>query len=52
MSDGQIAVQRVELATMEGRFTLASEKEPAAVTIDPNTWTLLESASVTRRSQP
>jgi aminopeptidase N len=52
MSDGQIAVQRVELATIEGRFTLASEKEPAAVTIDPNTWTLLESASVTRRSQP
>jgi aminopeptidase N len=48
-SDGQMNLQRVEFATADGRFTIGSEKAPIAVTIDPNTWTLLESASITRR---
>lgn len=51
-SDGQVSVQRVELSAAEGHFTFNSDKEPAVLTIDPNTWTLLESARVTRRSQP
>lgn len=51
MTDGDITVQRVELLTADGHFSLASEREPTNVTIDPNTWTLLESARVTRRSE-
>jgi aminopeptidase N len=52
MSDGEVTVRRVELLTPEGHFTIASEREPTNVIIDPNTWTLLEGANVTRRSQP
>jgi hypothetical protein len=52
MNDGVVTVQRVELLTPEGHFTIASEREPANVTIDPDTWTLLEDANLTRRSQP
>lgn len=50
-SDGEISVQRVELSTVDGHFRIISEKAPTALSIDPHTWTLLESASVTRRSR-
>jgi aminopeptidase N len=51
MRDGQVTVERVELGTTEARFTITTDKEPDAVTIDPDTWTLLESANMTRRSR-
>jgi aminopeptidase N len=50
-ADGQVTVERVELATADGHWTINSEKEPASLAIDPHTWTLLESANVTRSSQ-
>ena len=50
-SDGPVNVQRIELTAGKGSFNITSEKEPATVSIDPNTWTLLESASLTRREK-
>lgn len=47
--EGPMSVQRVEFTSAEGRFTIARDREPATVTIDPNSWTLFESVSVTRR---
>ena len=51
-TDGQLTVERVELKTSQGRFTINTDKEPVTIVMDPNTWTLLESANITRRSQP
>jgi aminopeptidase N len=50
-TDGQLTVERVELKTSQGRFTINTDKEPVTIVMDPNTWTLLESANITRRSQ-
>ena len=41
--DGAPKIEKIELTQKQQRFELASEKEPAAVTLDPNTWVLMES---------
>ncbi len=35
-------IEKIELTQKQQRFTLAAEKEPATVTLDPNTWTLMD----------
>lgn len=35
-------LEKIELTQKQQRFTLAAEKEPAAVVLDPNTWMLME----------
>ncbi len=35
-------IEKIELTQKQQRFTLAAEKEPSAVVLDPNTWTLME----------
>jgi aminopeptidase N len=45
---GQPRIHRVEMTAGEGRFTIPADAEPSAVTIDPNTWVLVESASLVR----
>jgi aminopeptidase N len=47
-SDGQQRLHRIELTAAEGRFTIPADVEPANVLLDPNTWVLTESATVTR----
>jgi aminopeptidase N len=42
MANGQMRVERVELAERNSRFTLPSESAPVAVTLDPNTWVLMQ----------
>ena len=46
---GQPVIHRVELTGASGRFTLPADAEPAAVSLDPNTWVLLESADIARK---
>lgn len=40
--DGAAKVEKVEMTTKQQRFELTADKEPAAVTLDPNTWVLME----------
>jgi aminopeptidase N len=49
MPDGQVRVDRVELAERTGRFTLPSDAEPASVRLDPNTWVLMQAGPFVRR---
>jgi aminopeptidase N len=35
-------IEKIELSQKQQRFTLAAEKEPAAVALDPNTWVLMQ----------
>jgi aminopeptidase N len=42
-------VERVELTGRDGRFTFAADAEPAAVTLDPNTWVLMEPPQFARK---
>jgi aminopeptidase N len=35
------AVTKIELRDKQQHFTIASEKEPVALILDPNTWTLM-----------
>lgn len=35
-------IEKLELTQKQQRFTLAADKEPATVALDPNTWTLME----------
>jgi aminopeptidase N len=42
-------IERVELTGRDGRFTFAAESEPAAVTLDPNTWILMEPPQFTHK---
>ena len=46
---GQPRIQRVELTQSSGRFTIASEREPGTVVLDPNTWVLMEAPAFTRQ---
>jgi aminopeptidase N len=46
---GTAVVHRIELGAATGRFTIASSGEPESVTLDPNTWLLLESAELVRQ---
>jgi aminopeptidase N len=45
----QIRVEPVELTTAQGHFKIASQTEPQAVVLDPNTWLLVESAVLVRQ---
>jgi aminopeptidase N len=46
---GQPIIHRVELTGASGRFTFPADAEPAAVSLDPNTWVLAESIEILRR---
>jgi aminopeptidase N len=41
MIDGAIKIEKIEFTQKQQRFELAAEKEPATVTLDPNTWLLM-----------
>jgi aminopeptidase N len=40
----QTRIERIELTGRAQRFTIASDRAPLAVTLDPNTWTLMDAA--------
>jgi len=42
-------IERVELTGRDGRFTFAADSEPALVTLDPNTWLLMEPPQFARK---
>ena len=42
-------IERIELTGREGRFTIGAETEPADVTLDPDTWVLMEPPAFGRR---
>ncbi len=42
-------IERVELTGRDGRFRFAADAEPAAVTLDPNTWVLMEPPQFARK---
>jgi aminopeptidase N len=44
-----LRVERREMTAKESRFTIAAEREPAAVTFDPNTWLLTDQATFVKR---
>ena len=46
---GRAQTERIELTEGTGRFTLAVAEEPASVTLDPNTWVLMQVAEFVRR---
>ena len=46
---GQPRIERIELAERSGRFSFAADTEPASVTLDPNTWVLMQSAEFVKR---
>jgi len=46
---GQPRVERFELYEASGEFTFAADAEPASVTLDPNTWVLIQSAEFVKR---
>jgi aminopeptidase N len=41
-------IEKVELIDRTGTFTFAADTEPAAVTLDPNTWLLFEAGPFTK----
>jgi aminopeptidase N len=46
---GQTRVEHVEITATTARFTVAADAEPASVTLDPNTWLLLETVDFVKR---
>jgi aminopeptidase N len=42
-------IEKVELADRTGTFKIAADTEPAAVTLDPNTWLLFEAGPFARQ---
>jgi len=46
--DGGLRTERIELREKQQRFEIAADKEPTAVTVDPNTWVLMEARFVKR----
>jgi aminopeptidase N len=46
---GPSRVERIELTEASGRFAIAAEVEPVTVSLDPNTWVLMEAPEFTRR---
>ena len=48
-ASGAPRIERVELTAANGTFTIAADKEPAAVTLDPNSWLLVQTAEFARR---
>jgi aminopeptidase N len=49
VSKGEPRIERVELTQATGRFTFAADAEPVAVTVDPNTWVLLQTVEFVKR---
>jgi hypothetical protein len=47
--DGQVRVERVDRAERTARFTLKAEAEPRALTLDPNTWVLMQAGPFAKR---
>ena len=45
----QPVIHRIELTGATGRFTIPSDAEPESVSLDPNTWLLVESVEFQRR---
>ena len=41
-TDGPQKIEKVEMTSKQRRFEIAMDKEPASVTLDPNTWVLME----------
>ena len=41
-TDGVMKIEKVEFNQKQQRFELTAEKEPATVTLDPNTWSLMQ----------
>jgi aminopeptidase N len=46
---GQPRIERIELSGPSGQFTFASDAEPISITLDPNTWVLMQLDRFTRR---
>lgn len=46
---GQARIERLELNEPTGRFTFGADAEPVSVTLDPNTWVLLQSAEFVKQ---
>jgi aminopeptidase N len=46
---GQARVERRDLTETHGRFSIAADREPVSVTIDPNTWLLMDQLTFERR---
>ena len=42
-------IERIELASRTATKLIAVDKEPAAISLDPNTWLLMEGGTLTRR---
>jgi aminopeptidase N len=42
-------IERVELSAREGHFVIRADAEPAAVTLDPNTWMLMQPPAFAKR---
>jgi aminopeptidase N len=40
--DGAPKIEKIELTQKQQRFEIAADNEPATVTLDPNTWVLME----------
>jgi aminopeptidase N len=49
LATGASRAHRVEMTGARGTFTIPVDAEPASVSLDPNTWLLLESAELKRR---
>jgi aminopeptidase N len=48
-ASGQSRIERLELTQPTGRFTFAADAEPASVTLDPNSWVLLQAVQFIKR---
>jgi aminopeptidase N len=48
-ASGQSRIERLELTQPTGRFTFTADGEPASVTLDPNTWVLLQAVQFIKR---
>jgi len=46
---GAPRIERIELKEKEGQFTIAVETEPASVTLDPDSWVLMEAPDFAKR---
>jgi aminopeptidase N len=42
-------IEKLELTAAAGRFTFAADEEPSSVTLDPNTWVLMQVEEFVRR---
>ena len=46
--NGPVRIERIELTQPGGRFTIAADREPQSVVLDPNTWVLMASPVFTK----